>query len=172
MKRIKRIKEWLSKSINLTRSGFLITVLTLILAIVLPLIQNHVETKRKRNLIDGENLYNSGLLKKYIEVLHKNALDSTVFYNQFSVEIYKYNWDIIIKLKPNCAEAFIRTVAMMDAINYINRSIITLYNQEGLISDSNQWKNTKEREAEFYKDLNKNLNELGQYLIDLKGCKY
>jgi hypothetical protein len=127
---------------------------------------------RKRNLIDGENIYNTGLLKNYIEVLNKNALDSTLFYNQFSVEIYKYNWDIIIKLKPNCAEAFIRAVAKMDAINYINRSIITLYNQEGLIFESNQWENTKGREAEYYKDLKKNLDELGQYLIDLKGCKY
>jgi hypothetical protein len=150
----------------------MIAVITLIFAIVQPIMQNHIETKRKRNLIDGENLYNSGLLKKYIEALNKNALDSTLFFNQFSVEIYKYNWDIIINLKPSCAEVFIRAVAMMDAINYLNKSIMTLYTQEGLISDSNQWNNTKEREAYFYKDLYKNLNELGQYLIDLKGCKY
>lgn len=153
-------------------SGLLIGVLSLIFAIVLPLIRSSIETNHKQNLIYGENLYNFGLVNTYKTALKKEELDKKLFLNQFSVEIYKNNWDIIFNLKPDCTENLVRAIAKMDAMNSINRSITTLYNQEGLIWEANQWKNTKERTVQWYADLRRNLDELDGYLLDLKECKF
>lgn len=172
MKKIIQLFKGLSKYEDIALASLIIAVLSLIFAIVLPLKQNHDEISRKQELILGENLYNIGLINTYKTALENEELDKKLFLNRFSVEIYKNNWDIIFNLKPPCAEDLIRAIAKMDAINNINDSILNLYNQEGLVFETNQWKNTKERTAQWYADLKEKLNELDKYINDSKECKF
>jgi len=167
-----RIKKWLSQSENIALSSLIIATFSLVIAITFPVIQNCIEINRKQGLIHGENVYNIGLVNTYKTAFKDNELDKKLFFNKFSVDIYKNNWDIIFNLEPNCTDNLIRAIAIMDAIDSINESILTLYNQEGLVFATNQWENTKERTAQWRIILIENLNKLDAYFDDLSQCQF
>lgn len=150
----------------------MIATLSLVLAISLPIIRSRVEYRNKKALIQGENIYNGALINSYTDALSNHALEEKIFNNRFSVDVYKNNWDTIFHLKEKCAENQIRAIAKMESINSINESILTLYNQEGLVFEENQWKNTKERSGNWYTILKQNLNELNTYFTNLNSCKF
>lgn len=109
--------------------------------------------------------YNKGILNTYVNVINEG--EDKLFANQFRTEMYYDNLDVFGALKGDCRKTHMEFLAGMEAINTYNNSILYLYNQEGIISVQNQWKNTKEREGQWRKDLKEKVLEVDDIFSEL-----
>ena len=175
MKIIKKIWK-IFKSTYVYKNLFKISVILGLLAILIPLHIDRQNAKedleRRRQIVYAENAYNMALLNTFKKAIKNEELNHKLFFNNFSLNAYREHWDIIANLESKCANAQVFAIAKMEAINSINEYILTLYNQEGLIFTTNQWKNTEGRKNRWYETLEENVLELQKYFDEMDGCQF
>lgn len=148
-------------------------ILTFILAslsIMLTLQKNYTDLNTQRNNITIEDQYNKKILKTFNEIID-NEVDTTIL-NRFSTQIYKQNWEILGSLKETCPTDRLELVTTLDSINFISDSMLTLYNQEGLIYNTIQWNNTKDRQFQWKKSLKENVIKANVIFEKISRCNF
>jgi len=185
-----KIHSWCSQSSNIGKISLIITTatlltaaITLIVAIIVPYNQAKSETNIKRNLLFGENYYNFGLLNSYLEIVNDaedkttqedaaltNEIKTILLNNKFSLDVYKNNWDTILKLE--CAETQAKAIAHMDAINSTGDALAQIYILDALAFNDNQLENSRSRTKFFIDQLKKLTNELNGFFIEMQECKF
>ncbi len=175
MKTLKKIWKKF-KGTYLYKNLFKISVILGLLAILVPYHIDRQNSKedldRRKQIVYAENAYNVSLLNTFKQAIENDELKTKLFFNNFSLKAYRDHWDIIANLESDCANSQVFAISKMEAINSINKYIITLYNQEGLIFTTNQWKNTKDRQGRWYEDLEENVLDLQKFFDEMKECNF
>jgi len=155
--RIKNPERIVGNFKNLT---LIVALLGILITVTLNIWNSYRDFNNKLKVFAATTYYNRGIFNTYMLSIKEEIFEQRNFPIKFNLDIYKNNLDLLGALRGDCINTYLQLIAQMDVANLENDKLWDLYVQEGLIFETNQWKNTKERQEELQNNLKNTLFKL------------
>ena len=146
-----------------------IPLFSIAITLVISLWNSYAAFNTRLKVFLGTTFYNNGILNTLMASIKDETFEQKIFSNSFNIDIYKNNLDLLGSLQGDCVKPYLQLIALMDSVNRQNDKVWDLYTQEGLIFETNQWKNTKERQESLKNDLKSDLLKVDSLFKTIGG---
>ncbi len=144
----------------LKKLPLIIPLFAIAITLIINIWNSYASFNGRLKVLLSATVYNNGIFNTVESSIKDGSFNQKNFSSSFNIDIYKNNLDLLGSLRGDCIETYFQLIARMDGINRKNDKLWDLYIQEGLIFESNQWKNTKERQEGLQNDLKKEVLEV------------